>query len=209
VTPRGSVTLGRQAVASEPVRCAAGSYLLSTGQFADRSEEQTVLEEETRSRGLRMARRSYTDEQRSDALKLYQAVGPAEAGRRLGIPSTTVRQWAKRAGASSPRAEHVRAAVEGAKLTWEQRRAELTDKLGEAAEEFLAKARDANPSNAAFFARALDVVLKNANLLSGDPTERVAVSDLEREIQRELEALAAARARNAERVTADGDGDRS
>jgi transposase-like protein len=60
-----------------------------------------------------MARRSYTQEQRAEALKLYQEVGPSEAGRRLDIPNATIRQWAKRAGASSARAEHVAAAVRG------------------------------------------------------------------------------------------------
>ncbi len=35
----------------------------------------------------------YTAEQRDAALELYREVGPAEAGRRLGIPSGTVRSW--------------------------------------------------------------------------------------------------------------------
>jgi hypothetical protein len=152
-----------------------------------------------------MARRSYTDQQRSDALELYQEVGPAEAGRRLGIPSTTVRQWAKRAGASSGRAEHVAAAVRGAKLTWGQRRAGLADQAGEAAEEFLAKARDANPSNAAFFMRAFDIALKGANLISEEPTsrdERIDHAELDRQVEELIEkvreeAMAEARAGDA------------
>jgi hypothetical protein len=135
-----------------------------------------------------MARRSYTDEQRGDALKLYQQVGPAEAGRRLGIPSTTVRQWAKRAGASSPRAEHVAAAVRGAQLTWGQRRAELADQAGEAAEEFLCRARASNPSNAAFFMRCFDLATKNANLISSEPTSREQ-QRTHAEIDREVEEL--------------------
>lgn len=149
--------------------------------------------------------RTYSAEQREAALELYREVGPNEAGRRLDIPSPTIRAWARRAGVASQRAEHVRAAVEGARLTWEQRRGALTDKAGEAAEEFLAKARDANPSNASFLMRAFDVAVKSASLLSGDPTERVAVSDLEQEIQRELEELARAKACNAERAAANGD----
>ncbi|MEK6272447.1 MAG: transposase [Actinomycetota bacterium] len=149
--------------------------------------------------------RTYTDEQRAKALRLYTKVGPAEASRQLGIPSPTIRKWAQLAGASSARADRVAAAVEAAKLTWEQRRGALTDKCGEAAEEFLARARESNPSNASFLMRAFDLAIKSASLLSGDPTERVAVSDLEREIDRELRQLAAARERNAELATPNGD----
>jgi hypothetical protein len=40
--------------------------------------------------------------------------------------------------------------------------------------------------------------LHGSNLLAGDPTDRLEVSDLEREIERELRLLVEARARNAE-----------
>jgi transposase-like protein len=46
-------------------------------------------------------RRSYSKAQREESLQLYTEVGPAEAGRRLGIPAATVRKWAQRAGTQS------------------------------------------------------------------------------------------------------------
>ena len=43
-----------------------------------------------------MRNRPYSFALRRAALDLYHAVGPGEAGRRLGIPRVTVSQWARR-----------------------------------------------------------------------------------------------------------------
>src|SRR3954452_9402014 len=92
-------------------------------------------------------RRKYTAAERERALGLYMEVGPAEAGRETGIPSATIRKWAQRAGASvkDERERSVMAAVEGARLSWAQRRAEIAQRAGEAAALFLERAIEANP----------------------------------------------------------------
>ena len=45
-----------------------------------------------------MPRKRFTDEQKAEALRLYQIVGPTEAARRLKIPASHIRMWATRAG---------------------------------------------------------------------------------------------------------------
>lgn len=68
--------------------------------------------------------RSYTDDQRAEALRLYRDVGAAEAGRRCEIPSATIRSWARRGGVSPerPASEQTRAATDAARRSWAQRR---------------------------------------------------------------------------------------
>lgn len=77
--------------------------------------------------------RTYTAAERKRALDLYAEQGPAAAARAAGIPAATIRSWAKRNGAQPLRDERTRAGTEAARLTWEQRRAELTVRLGEVA----------------------------------------------------------------------------
>ena len=78
-----------------------------------------------------MEARTYTSEQRTEALVLHVEHGPAEASRRCGIPVTTIRSWAKRAGKTSPRADRAAAGAEAARKTWAQRRAEVALRSGE------------------------------------------------------------------------------
>lgn len=70
-----------------------------------------------------------TPEQKAEALRCYAEHGPAEASRRTGIPSDTIRQWAVRAGVTVTRRETIAAAVETAKQTLAQQRAELAADL--------------------------------------------------------------------------------
>ena len=44
----------------------------------------------------------WTDDQRTDALEHYKAVGAAEASRRTGIPAGTIYSWAHDAGLTGP-----------------------------------------------------------------------------------------------------------
>ena len=80
------------------------------------------------------ARRTYTPEQKAEALALYVEHGPAEASRRCDIPAATIRQWGKRAGKTSPRAEQAVAGAEAARKTWAQRKGEVALLAGEEAE---------------------------------------------------------------------------
>jgi len=51
-------------------------------------------------------RRNYSSEQREEALRLAEEVGPTEAGRKLGIPRTTINRWRQgRARATTPGAQ--------------------------------------------------------------------------------------------------------
>lgn len=74
-------------------------------------------------------RRTYTPEQREEALRLYADLGPAETGRQMGIPSNTIRQWARRAGVTGPRAKQVAKAVEASKAAMSERRSRLAEDL--------------------------------------------------------------------------------
>lgn len=59
-----------------------------------------------------MARVSYTPEQKAEALELYREHGAAEASRRCGIRSGTIKSWASRAGVATVAADVTRAATE-------------------------------------------------------------------------------------------------
>lgn len=143
--------------------------------------------------------RTYTPEQREEALRLYLEVGAAEAARRLEIPAATVRKWAQRAGLTAARREHAQAAIESARLTWAQRRGEIVVRFGEAADGFLTKARKTKSArNARDLMAAADMAVKNAQLLSDGATGRVELSPTERR-QRVLELRDKARDELAER----------
>lgn len=121
-----------------------------------------------------MARKPpYSDEVRAEALSLYREHGPAEAGRRLGIPAKTISSWAARAGVQADAREQVTAAAtEAARQSWAERRARLADELGAAAEEFLVAARGAGARTARDYMAALAAAVDKAQLLSGAATER-------------------------------------
>ena len=76
-----------------------------------------------------MARRAYTDEQREEALRLYETDGPSAVEKQLGIPKATVASWARRAGVHTVRNENVSARVDAAKLDNAERRANLVKRL--------------------------------------------------------------------------------
>lgn len=60
-------------------------------------------------------KRTYTDEQKAEALEAYKEHGPAEAGRRTGISPKTIASWAKRANVKMDAPlERMRAATEAA-----------------------------------------------------------------------------------------------
>ena len=76
-----------------------------------------------------MARRAYTDDEKAEALKLYEEHGPSAVQKRLGIPKGTVGRWAKAAQIGTVRSENVRARVEAAQLDNAERRALLVKRL--------------------------------------------------------------------------------
>lgn len=76
-----------------------------------------------------MARRSYTDAEKAEALELHATVGPAEAARRTGITKGTIESWASRAGLQAPASETTAAAVEASLVSLADRKAQLAADL--------------------------------------------------------------------------------
>lgn len=63
-----------------------------------------------------MARRAYTDDEKAEALRLYETDGPSKASKALGIPKGTIGRWAKAAGVGTVPSEKTRAATEAAQI---------------------------------------------------------------------------------------------
>ncbi|MDQ6607743.1 MAG: hypothetical protein M3Z06_14505 [Actinomycetota bacterium] len=124
-----------------------------------------------------MARTAHTKLERETALELYRQHGGGEAARRTGINPATIRQWAKRSGVTVTRAASARAGTEAARLTWAQRKAELTVTSGELAAELLAKIREASARNSRDLAATYAIVVDRAQLLSGEATQRIEATD--------------------------------
>ena len=125
----------------------------------------------------------YTPEQRADALRLYREIGPAKASRECGIPAATIRSWAHRNGIATtvPASEQTKAATDAARRSWAQRRHELAEKTGAAADDLLERIRTTrNPSHVRALAQAFAVTVEKGQLLDGSPSERVEVSESER-----------------------------
>lgn len=79
----------------------------------------------------------YTEEQRAEALKLYEAEGPTAVEKQLGIPKNTVASWAKNAGVRTIRTESTRKAVEAKVVDGKLRRQNITHRLYGQAEKIL------------------------------------------------------------------------
>lgn len=122
-----------------------------------------------------MARTRYDAATKNRAVALAVEHGPAEAARRTGIKSGTIRVWCTRAGVVTATAtENTRAATEAVKATAEQRRARLADRLLELAEMSTeAAAKLIGEANLRDLVGALDYGIKNSQLLSGLATSRL------------------------------------
>lgn len=67
-------------------------------------------------------RRTYTDTEKAEALKLYETEGPSAVEKQLGIPKGTVAYWASSSGVRTVRNERTREATEAASLDARARR---------------------------------------------------------------------------------------
>lgn len=76
-----------------------------------------------------MQRIRYTDEQRTEALRLAAQHGKAEAARLTGISAGTIGSWATRAGVSASAADVMRPAIEANAVTLAQRKQALASGL--------------------------------------------------------------------------------
>lgn len=146
-----------------------------------------------------MARRTYTPEQKAEALTLYAQHGSAEAARITGVAPGTIQSWAHRNGVATACNEQRQANVDALKTKWAERRLEMVDEIGTVAEQALAKAKAmvaaGKGRDAKDFATTMAILVDKAQLLGGDVTNRTesVVSDqLDREIEAMLTKAAAA-----------------
>ena len=77
---------------------------------------------------------TYTEHQRSEAVRMYGTDGPTATSRELGIPKTTIIRWAKAAGVEAPTAAQTAAATARYQQTAKQKRAMLKEALIDDAE---------------------------------------------------------------------------
>lgn len=158
-----------------------------------------------------MARRTYTPKQRQEALTLYALEGPSAVEDQLGIPKSTVVDWARTAGIRTVRNERTAEAVEAARLDRELTREHLrnlmlekaVDLIGRMDEEHIDfKGKDADevvypkpsPAGCQSYATAAAILLDKFRLEVGEVTGRTETrtSDhLDREIERLVEQLSA------------------
>lgn len=74
-----------------------------------------------------MARRRYTEEQKAEALKLYETHGPTAVEEQLDIPKGTISYWATKAGVKTVRIARTREATEAASLDAKARRQRIVE----------------------------------------------------------------------------------
>lgn len=75
------------------------------------------------------AAKTYTQEQKDEALALYETHGPTAVEKQLGIPKNTVAGWARKSGTRTVRPERVRAAIEAKVADGKLRRASIVSRL--------------------------------------------------------------------------------
>lgn len=152
-----------------------------------------------------MARHSYTDEQKRKALELYRTDGPTAVQEQLGIPKSTVRQWARKAGVCTVRVAKTHAATEAAaadnavhrealKLEARVRALDLIDRMERAHVEFVGKdgrretLDKATATACREYAVAAGILIDKAELLDGRATGRMDFRNMD-QIDRELERM--------------------
>jgi hypothetical protein len=131
-----------------------------------------------------MGKRSYTPEQRTQALELYRTDGPRAAAATTGIPLGTITSWAKNAGIRTRAIENAAACVQATSLKWEERRIGLAHEMGRVAELAISRAVD-ELDHAQAFATTAAILVDKAQLLTGAATSRhETVSNVDAEIER-------------------------
>lgn len=69
-----------------------------------------------------MARRAYTEDEKDEALRIYEAEGPSAAARETGIPKGTIAAWARRGGVRTSAPQNMREANEAQSENFKARR---------------------------------------------------------------------------------------
>src|SRR4051812_34910832 len=112
--------------------------------------------------------RTYTDDQRAQALEMFRIEGPHAVERTLGIPASTIRGWARKAGVETEVVVRSAAGAEANRQRWALRRAEMVAEIGEAAQLALTKAKkalhDGQARPAQSFATTMAILIDKAQL---------------------------------------------
>lgn len=74
----------------------------------------------------RPKRRTYTDEQRAEAVEIYKNLGTSAASKQTGIPKNTIQDWAKKAGVRTVRNQKTAEATEAVLADASKLRAEAS-----------------------------------------------------------------------------------
>jgi transposase-like protein len=144
--------------------------------------------------------RTYTQEQRAEALALYVSDGLGAASRTLNIPQGTIASWAHRTPGiqtlAAEKREQTAAMLEERALHWQARRADLAEQFGAIADTMLAAAFDyseaGRPRDVKDSVMAAAIAVDKAQLLTGGATSR---TDHEISVGARQELLAEGRAR--------------
>lgn len=161
-----------------------------------------------------MPRRTYTEEERTEAVELYRQHGPAEASRRLGIAKGTITRWAQARGVETVSVANNEAAVEAARARAAGLREAIRLKLLEKAHDALCRmdephkdfrGKDADevwwdkaPSgDVKNYATSAAILLDKYRLEVGESTSRSEVHTVD-EMDRRLAQLVAEMDRGAE-----------
>lgn len=145
-----------------------------------------------------MPRRPWTDEDKANALALYtEHESLAVATAMTGIPKSTIQYWAQEAGLPAYNTEKTAAAVkqsvENRAARWEERRAELANKIGVLAEIAVNKAAqylvDGDAASAQKAATTMGIAIDKAQLLTGQATGRIEHGDANGELAAEVARL--------------------
>ncbi len=142
-------------------------------------------------------KRTYTDEERADALARYVSDGLAAAAKATGIPSGTIASWATRTDGVRSLAhenkERMRAALEASDLRWQAHKVDLVKQFAGMVEVAIAMAHDsAEDGNVRDMQGALTsaaIATDKAQLLSGGATGRIEHSDADGELAAEVARL--------------------
>ncbi len=139
----------------------------------------------------------YTDEQRAEAVELYQQVGAAAAARQLGMTARSIVGWANKAGVSQVRAEKTQAAREQLARDVAVRREQLRDLILEKALLAAGLIGDGSARDGKDWATVVGILVDKFRLEMGESTDRREIHGFS-EADRELQRMAAEFARAAE-----------
>lgn len=143
----------------------------------------------------------YTDEQKAEAVKLYQEQGAAEASRQIGASTRSVLYWAEQAGvisqANQEKTSEARAALaERVTNNWADFRAQEALAAGAAANRMRREALEASTERNASLLRArvvaYGIFIDKAELLSGQATQRIQVwaeSEIDKDLREAMSEL--------------------